>query len=227
MSRSSGLDDYAAIRQRMDAIIRDKQNSLTLASLRSVLDDLFVSSEIKVETRLVDDEALRASNWIAFRSFDRFTNWLHRHKQGINSFTVGPREQKILVQNLLLNRAPSEQPTPPKRIVLIEDNDLTAKLVRDVCEAHGYQIYLSRCGASGYELVCEKHPDIVIVDEFLPDATGCQIVARIRGNDRFEGIPIIGWHSCIETHFFEADCDACIWKPLRVLPFLWCLESLL
>ena len=54
------------------------------------------------------------------------------------------------------------------RILVVEDNELNLKLVRDVLGYAGYEVVEARTGEQGVELAAECLPDLVLMDLQLP-----------------------------------------------------------
>src|SRR5690606_7893945 len=60
-----------------------------------------------------------------------------------------------------------------RRVVIIEDNEDAARLIRRILEAHGqYDVQIALDGASGLELVRTMQPDMVITDLMMPGVDG-------------------------------------------------------
>jgi two-component system, cell cycle response regulator DivK len=60
------------------------------------------------------------------------------------------------------------QQSTTKRILIVEDNPLNMKLLRDVLEAHGYETIVTGEGGAAFILACEHQPDLILMDLQLP-----------------------------------------------------------
>src|SRR4051794_8057118 len=69
-----------------------------------------------------------------------------------------------------------------KRILIVEDNVLNMKLLRDVLEAYGYETITTGEGAEGVALACEQQPDLILMDLQLPDISGYEAVRRLKNH---------------------------------------------
>jgi two-component system cell cycle response regulator DivK len=119
----------------------------------------------------------------------------------------------------------------PKRILIVEDNDLDMKLLKDILEVRGYETLQTGDGLEAINLVFANLPDLILMDIQLPDISGLEVTRRLKGDDRSRRIPIIavtafamGWH---EREALDSGCDAYISKPISILGFLRTVESFL
>ena len=70
-----------------------------------------------------------------------------------------------------------------RRILVVEDNELNLKLVRDVLRHAGFDVIEARSGEDGVVLAAECHPDLVLIDLQLPGIDGVEALKLIRSND--------------------------------------------
>ena len=81
------------------------------------------------------------------------------------------------------------QRSAPKRILIVEDNELNMKLLNDVLEAYGYDIVKTASGAAVLELARQHRPDLVLMDiRIKGDMDGIEAAREIR--ERFD-IPAV------------------------------------
>ena len=78
-----------------------------------------------------------------------------------------------------------------KSILVVEDDDLNAKLLRDVLETSGYSVLLERDGSSVIQRAILAPPDLFLIDMLLPDISGFSVIRSIRELDEFAATPII------------------------------------
>jgi two-component system cell cycle response regulator DivK len=120
-----------------------------------------------------------------------------------------------------------DEPTPihpPKRILVVEDNELNLKLLHDVLEAHGYDVIATRSGAAVLDLARANRPDVILMDIQLPDIPGLEAVQRIKADAQTRDIPVIAVTAFAmsgdERRLLEGGCDAYVAKPIMLRPFL-------
>src|SRR5204862_8135879 len=88
---------------------------------------------------------------------------------------------------------PSAAPprSAPKRILIVEDNELNMKLLNDVLEAYGYDIVKTASGAAVLELARQHRPDLVLMAIQLPDVSGPEAARHLKGDPQTQTITVI------------------------------------
>ena len=119
----------------------------------------------------------------------------------------------------------------PKRILVVEDNKLDMRLLKDILEESGYETLQAADGLEAIDLAFASLPDLILMDIQLPEISGLEVSRRLKGDDRSRRIPIVavtafamGWH---EREALDSGCDAYISKPISVLGFLNTVASFL
>ena len=77
------------------------------------------------------------------------------------------------------------------RILVVEDNELNLKLVRDVLSYAGYEVVEARTGEQGVELAAECRPDLVLMDLQLPGIDGIEALRQLRASPRSQAVPVV------------------------------------
>ena len=80
---------------------------------------------------------------------------------------------------------------PDERILLVEDNALNMKLLRDVLVATGYHTIEATTGGDAVSLATEHVPSLVLMDIELPDIDGVETLHRLRADARTTDIPVV------------------------------------
>src|SRR6266699_3022868 len=119
----------------------------------------------------------------------------------------------------------------PKRILIVEDNKLDVRLLKDILEWRGYETLQTADGLEAINLAFANLPDLILMDIQLPGISGLEVIRRLRVDDRSKRVPIVavtafamGWH---ERQALDSGCDAYLSKPISVLGFLNTGESFL
>jgi CheY-like chemotaxis protein len=76
-------------------------------------------------------------------------------------------------------------------VLIVDDNELNAKLARDVLERAGMRTLWAPTAAVGLELARDHRPDLVLMDLRLPDLDGGEAVRRLASDDRTAAIPVV------------------------------------
>ena len=118
-----------------------------------------------------------------------------------------------------------------KRILIVEDNEIDVRLLKDILEMRGYDTLQTGHGLEAIKLAFANLPDLILMDIQLPKISGLEVTRRLRGDERSRRIPIVavtafamGWH---EREALDSGCDAYISKPISIFGFLRTVESFL
>jgi CheY-like chemotaxis protein len=94
------------------------------------------------------------------------------------------------------------------RILVVEDNPLNLKLVRDVLTAYGYEIVEAQTGEDGVSLAADCAPDLVLMDLQLPGIDGYEALRRIRQDPRTGAVPVVALTAFAMREDRERTADA-------------------
>lgn len=78
-----------------------------------------------------------------------------------------------------------------QRVLVVEDNPLNLKLVRDVLTASGYDVLPALTGEEGVTLATTCEPDLVLMDLQLPDFDGYEALRRLREDPALASVPVV------------------------------------
>jgi len=116
-----------------------------------------------------------------------------------------------------------------KRILIVEDNELNMKLLRDVLEAYGYATITTARGEAALPLARENRPDLILMDLQLPDISGFDAVRRLKEDAETGSIPIVAVTAFAmvgdESKALSGGCDAYLAKPILLRDFLDLVEK--
>lgn len=77
------------------------------------------------------------------------------------------------------------------KILLIEDEEDIASLIKLQAELSGYKVCTESDGLNGLLAVEREKPDVIVLDIMLPGLNGLDVCRKIRNNDNYINIPII------------------------------------
>jgi len=116
-----------------------------------------------------------------------------------------------------------------KRILIVEDNELNMKLLRDVLEAYGYATITTAEGEAALPLARANRPDLILMDLQLPDISGFDAVRRLKDDAEMRSIPIVAVTAFAmvgdERKAMTGGCDGYIAKPILLRDFLDLVEK--
>lgn len=128
-------------------------------------------------------------------------------------------------------RTPGGMAAMPKKVLVVEDNELNMKLFNDLLEANGYQVIQTRDGLSALDLARQHRPDLILMDIQLPEVSGIEVTKWLKEDDELRVIPVIAVTAFAmkgdEQKIREGGCEAYISKPISVVSFLQTIDSYL
>jgi two-component system, cell cycle response regulator DivK len=122
-------------------------------------------------------------------------------------------------------------PVANEVILIVEDNETSRKLVRDLLTIKGYTIVEAETGEEGVRLTQEHRPSLVLMDIRLPGIDGIQALRRLRAEVATQRIPVMAMTASVMANdrqkVLDAGFDAFQSKPINVKGFLAAVEQLL
>jgi two-component system cell cycle response regulator DivK len=120
-------------------------------------------------------------------------------------------------------------PSGQRRILIVEDNELNLKLLKDVLDYYGYTTVVTGLGEAAVDIAVDQHPDLILLDIQLPDISGTEVARRLKTDHRTRTIPIIAVTASAmpgdRAHFIHSGCDDYVSKPFRIPEFLELVAS--
>jgi CheY-like chemotaxis protein len=109
-------------------------------------------------------------------------------------------------------------------VLVVEDNRLNMKLVRDVLEHAGYVVVEAWTGEDGVALARSRRPDLILMDLQLPGIDGTEALRQIRLAASGPAVPVVAVTASAMSSDREAAAragfDGFLEKPItaRALP---------
>jgi two-component system cell cycle response regulator DivK len=104
-----------------------------------------------------------------------------------------------------------------KVILIIEDQEDSRRIMRDLLTSAGYMVIEAVTGEEGVAAAETHHPELILMDIQLPDIDGYEATRRIKAKSVLCPIPIIAVTSYAlsgdDAKAFDAGCDAYVSKP--------------
>jgi two-component system CheB/CheR fusion protein len=112
------------------------------------------------------------------------------------------------------------RPTHPivrRRVLVIEDNEDAADMLRVMLELEGHDVHVSADGLQGVEAALRLQPEVILCDIGLPGIDGYEVARRLRcaaGTDRALLVAVTGYTSSEDVRrATDAGFDAHFGKP--------------
>ena len=104
------------------------------------------------------------------------------------------------------------------RILIIDQDATFIQTVSSYFKSIGIEVVSSGDGIEGYRMAKEVTPGIVILDTELPNLDGFQVCRLLKGDDRYQHIPVVFVSSNDSQDFVikseRALCDLFLRKPI-------------
>ncbi len=103
-------------------------------------------------------------------------------------------------------------------ILAIDDNPTNLRLVSDIFEYEGWQVYRAEDAENALEIIDSKSIDVVLMDIALPGMDGLTLTRKLKQNSATRHITIIAVTAFAmkgdKELALNAGCDAYISKPI-------------
>jgi two-component system response regulator MtrA len=103
------------------------------------------------------------------------------------------------------------------RVLVIDDDDALAEVVRELLRDAGYSVATVRHGAAALELVKHVSPDLILLDLSMPIMDGWSFVTQYRRIAK-EGARIVLFTANPDAHDIarSLECEGYITKPFAI-----------
>jgi len=118
-----------------------------------------------------------------------------------------------------------------KRVLVIEDDELNRKLVKEILRMGNYRTIEAIDAETGIQLARQHKPDLILMDIHLPKMDGLSATRIIKGDKDLKQIPIVAVTALAMPEdldkVLEAGCDDYVTKPFRFQNLLTTIDQLL
>jgi len=119
----------------------------------------------------------------------------------------------------------------PEKILIIDDDVETLRLVGIMLQKQGYEIQAASNGIQGIQMARETHPDLVVLDVMMPDMDGFEVTRQIRNQPETLTIPILMFTAKGQVEDkvtgYDAGVDDYVTKPIHPAELVAHVKSLL
>jgi len=104
-----------------------------------------------------------------------------------------------------------------EKILIIDDDVDTLRLVGLMLQRQGYEISAASNGSQGLAKALEERPDLILLDVMMPDMDGYEVARRLRKNPTTQTVPILMFTAKTQLDDkvtgFEVGADDYLTKP--------------
>jgi DNA-binding response OmpR family regulator len=118
-----------------------------------------------------------------------------------------------------------------RRILVVEDDEKSRRLLTDVLGYHGFDVAAFESGESGLAEARIRAPDAALLDIQLPGISGFDVLAALRAVAAGARLPVVAVTASVMDHdrkkILAAGFDAYVSKPVNIRELLDTLNLLL
>jgi len=78
-----------------------------------------------------------------------------------------------------------------KKILVVDDEPEVVKILQITLEHAGYQVTTAKNGTQALECVAADKPDLILLDQMMPEMDGLEVTRRLKSDDATDKIPIV------------------------------------
>ena len=90
------------------------------------------------------------------------------------------------------------------RVLVVDDYEDARELLGIILEHIGFEVLLAANGTEAIESARQNHPDVVVMDLFMPGMDGIEATRRLRADPALRHLPVIAY-TARTTPLAEAD----------------------
>jgi two-component system, cell cycle response regulator DivK len=106
------------------------------------------------------------------------------------------------------------------RVLIIEDDEKSRRLLCDVLSFHGYEILQTDRGEEGMSMLEASEVSLVLMDIQLPGISGFEALAQIRASESLKKMKVIAVTASVmdqdRRRILEAGFDGYVPKPVNL-----------
>lgn len=76
-------------------------------------------------------------------------------------------------------------------ILIIDDEPTIIDVVAEVLTDEGYETLTARGGQAALAMIAARRPDLMVLDLFMPEMSGLDLLARIQADETLSSIPVV------------------------------------
>ena len=101
------------------------------------------------------------------------------------------RKKPAVPKNKKKIRARAQKTTGPTRVLIVEDDPTTIKIVKHILEQHNFKVGFATDAEGGLKKVFKEKPDLILLDIMLPGMDGFQLLSKLQASEETSRIPVV------------------------------------
>lgn len=133
---------------------------------------------------------------------------------GANAFLASPYKASVL-QTMVRQLLTGATPQAALNVLIVEDSPTQAAQLCRAFEDHGYLVHFAATGEMARQLFQQHTPEIIVLDYYLPDMTGDELLTEMKRPGSQAVAVIVTSDTSPEraTHFIRQGADGYVRKP--------------
>jgi two-component system CheB/CheR fusion protein len=86
-----------------------------------------------------------------------------------------------------------DQITPPKRILIVDDNHQAADIAAELLSLYGHQTAVAYSGVEGLQTAAVFAPDVMLLDLGMPGMDGYEVAATLRALPEYRHLALVAF----------------------------------
>ena len=113
-------------------------------------------------------------------------------------------------------------------VLLVEDEQTLAMIIKDTLEGQGFRIRLAKDGEEGLQCFFHEKPDVLVADVMMPRMDGFEMVRRIRRSDAVMPVLFLTARSAVNdvVEGFELGANDYLKKPFGMQELIVRIKAL-
>lgn len=117
-----------------------------------------------------------------------------------------------------------------KKVLVVDDDPVIRILVSECLSAKGYEVKVAEGGDQCFKSLEQEQPDIVVLDFFMPDMTGMDVLLKMRKDPSLAKLPILMLSADSESEKIlkenNVHTDAFLQKPVGLDQIVKAVEGI-
>lgn len=117
------------------------------------------------------------------------------------------------------------KPSTARHILIVEDDRWFAESAQRTLQAHGWRVSMAHDAHEALDRLEDGMPDLLLLDLFLPQANGLQLLHELRGYDDSVHLPVVLISSALQdtsaqdlqAYGVVAVCDKAVLTPAQLV----------
>jgi two-component system cell cycle response regulator DivK len=115
----------------------------------------------------------------------------------------------------------------PKKILIVEDDEMNRKLFVTILEGRNYEILEATDGEEAIDMIRKESPSLILMDMILPKMSGIEVFKACRDEGLLDNTKVYALTAAATPEVYNAGFDGIITKPIRIKEFLATVEEAL